>query len=443
MVASRRRVIEALTRHRWVVGGGLLLTLLGLSATLLRDKPEQPAINLTATHDRLMVAVIRLISSGDLQRAAAQLDVSYRFDQRPGLIALRQFSMAVLQRGLSEKDPFERLFAASALAHGGSPRGVHLLERTIRDDPDLSLKMAAADGLGDIGDARALGILQRLYYSAGDVDRHLIVNGISEVNQPAAVRVLSDAASSSNPVLRLAGLEGLGKLGNARAAPLLRRVMSTGETPIERTFAARSLLQIGKNADLNLLGTLLAESRNGDARPIAALALGYANDSSMVPILIHALSDDDLDVRIGAAAALTHYRQPTGVQYLKQVMVNADDSISRQHVAQVLEQVAFDGGYDVLLTAAGSPDPNLQMSGLHALGLKGGAKEVELMDKMLPHVADPLMRAQIAWSIGRIGTANGIEILIRLVQEHNAPVCYTAADALDRIALRLLGEDEG
>jgi len=48
------------------------------------------------------------------------------------------------------------------------------------------------------------------------------------------------------------------------------------------------------------------------------------------------------------------------------------------------------------------------------------------------------MRAQIAWSIGRIGKVRGIETLIAMVQEEDPAVRYTASDALDVTAQRLL-----
>jgi HEAT repeat protein len=208
-------------------------------------------------------------------------------------------------------------------------------------------------------------------------------------------------------------------------------------------MAAVSLLRLGQTADLGSIRQLLATAKSGQARPVAALALGYARDPSVVPVLKQELADEDLDVRIAAATALTHYREPDGVAYLKSALVNEDDSVSREHTGQVLDQVAFDGGYEVLIAAAGSPDTNLQMQGVRALGLNGGAKEIALLSEMLPHASDPLMRAQIAWALGRIARADGIALLIGLVQESDPAVRYTAADALDRTAQRLLTHTKG
>jgi HEAT repeat protein len=236
----------------------------------------------------------------------------------------------------------------------------------------------------------------------------------------------------------LAGLQGLGKLGNANAAPLLRHVMTSDGAPIERAMAAESLLKLGQPVDVDAIERILSDTTKGSARPVAALALGYTHDPRVVPLLKRALTDDDLDVRIGAAASLTHYRDPAGANYLKQAMTDMDDTVTRQHVGQVMDQLSFVGGYDVLIAAIGANDPNLQMSGIRALGLDGGQKELEVLTALLPHTTDPLMRAQIAWSIGRIGRARGIETLIAMVQEEDPAVRYTASDALDVTAQRLL-----
>jgi HEAT repeat protein len=312
------------------------------------------------------------------------------------------------------------------------------LKRGVRSNPDLSLKMAAADGLGDVGDAYAAGVLQTLYYSVGAFDRRIVANAIADTEASAARKVLIDAANGGDQTLRLAGLQGLGKLGDRRAVPLLERVMNDSSiAPIERAMAATSLLRLCVGVDLNVLRELVTDRRDGNARAIAAIALGYANDTSVLPLLHQAMSDVNTDVQIGAAAALTYYQQPAAVEYLKTAMVDTGDPVTRQHVAQVLDQVAFSGGYPVLIAAVGSADPNLEMAGVHALGLHGGQKEIVLLEQMLPHVKDPLMRAQIAWSLGRISQPASIDALIGLVQERDPAVRYTAADALDRIAQRL------
>lgn len=84
----------------------------------------------------------------------------------------------------------------------------------------------------------------------------------------------------------------------------------------------------------------------------------------------------------------------------------------------------------------------MQLATVKRLGTSGSDPEVKLLAKLLRDNKDPITRADIAWSLGRIGSPNGISALLTLVQETNPTVRYTAADGLDHTAMHLL-EREG
>jgi HEAT repeat protein len=123
-----------------------------------------------------MVAISSLVVKGSLSQAANQLNTTYRFDHESGLIALRQFSIIVLPRGLKDPDLFEQLYAASALAEGGENEALQMLANTFQTNPDLTVKMAVADGLGEVGDRKAVAILGYLYKHGDQLNREFIVN---------------------------------------------------------------------------------------------------------------------------------------------------------------------------------------------------------------------------------------------------------------------------
>ena len=126
---------------------------IGANALIQRRARERWTVAIT---DPSMVTIRNLVAKGDLSQAANKLNSTYRFDQEPGLIALRQFSLIVLERGLKEPDLFDRCYAASALAEGGQNEALQMLANTFQTDPDLSVKMAVADGLGEDGDRKAV-----------------------------------------------------------------------------------------------------------------------------------------------------------------------------------------------------------------------------------------------------------------------------------------------
>jgi HEAT repeat protein len=408
--------------------------IVGVIALMHKRERDRWTVAIT---DPSMVAIRNMVVRGNLSQATTKLNTTYRFDHESGLIALRQFSIIVLERGLKERDLFEQCYAASALAEGGENQALQMLTNTFQTNPDLSLKMAVADGLGEVGDRKAVAILGHLYHHGEMLDRRIIINALSSATEPDAIVILSDAARQSDPALRMAAIKGLGRLGNRDAKPLLLAALSKGQV-FERVTAAEALLLLGDNSGVPMLRTVLNDRTDGNARAMAAVALGYAHDPASVPMLKQALVDQNIDVRLGAAAALTHYGDSGGVTYLRGA-IRDPDQVTRRHAAQLFDDIAFDSGHPILVEALSSPDADVELAAVKTLGTAGGDPEVELLGTLLRASKDPIARADIAWSLGRIGSPNGIEMLLAMVQETDPAVRYTAADGLDHTAMHLLG----
>jgi HEAT repeat protein len=406
----------------------------GVNALFKQRTEKRWALTIT---DPSMIAIHDMVVKGHVSQAVNKLNATYHFDDEAGLIALRQFSIIVLQRGLKESDLFEQCYAASALAEGGEDEALQMLANTFQTNPDLSVKMAIADGLGEVGDRQAVKILNHLYLHGDTLDRRFVINALGSATDPAAIVVLSKAARGSDPNVRLAALKGLGHIGNRDAVPLLREALAKGQIT-ERVMAAESLLLLGDNSGVKLLRDTLNDHSKGNARAMAAVALGYAHDPVSRPLLQQSLMDQDIDVRIGAAAALTHYNDPAGVAYLRGAILD-QDQVTRRHAAQLFDDMAFNIGHPILVEALSSPDGEVELAAVKTLGTAGGDPEVRLLADLLRGSKDPITRADIAWSLGRIGSPNGILLLLGMVQEPDPAVRYTAADGLDHTAMHLLG----
>jgi HEAT repeat protein len=406
----------------------------GTAALKHRRARERWTVAIT---DPSMIAIRDLVAKGDLSGATKKLNTTYRFDHESGLIALRQFSIIVLQRGLKEHDLFEQCYAASALAEGGENQALQMLADTYQTNPDLSVKMAVADGLGEVGDGVAVAILGHLYYHGDLLDRRFIVNALSSATDPSAVAVLSDAARQHDPTLRAAALKGLGRVGNRQVMPLLKVALAKGQV-FDRVEAAQALLLLGDASGVEVLRATLNDHSQGNARAMAAVALGYAHDPESAQLLRRALTDENIDVRLGAAAALTHYNDAGAVAYLRGA-IHDQDQVTRRHAAQLFDDMEFDNARPILAEALSSPDSEVQLAAVKTLGTSGGDAEVELLGQLFRASNDPITRADLAWSLGRIGSPNGIVMLLAMVQETDPAVRYTAADGLDHTAMRLLG----
>src|SRR5581483_9388824 len=423
----------------------VVLAVAGVASVALVRHAKHSRMVAAAIRDPSMVAIRNLVEVGKLSEATARLNATYRFNNTPGLIALQQFSLIVLRRGLKEHDIFEKCFAASALAGSGEDEGVHLLLDAFNNNPDLSVKMAVADGLGQDGNRKSVEILSDLYYHAQPFDRRIIVEGLSAATDPSAVTVLMEATHSKDKMVRLGALKSLGSLGNRKALPLLHEVLNNSKDydAFDRVMASRSLLLLGDQSGVAYLRQVVFDrSQDTNARAVAAVALGFANDPSAVPLLKQALTDHKLEVRIGAAAALTHNGDSMGAEYLKNSLANSDD-VTRLEISQLFEDLGQDVGAAVILSGLNSPYANVQLAAIKALATTGNERNAALLSGLLRDHNDPTVRAEVAWALGRIGSSSSIATLLVMVPEQEPMVRYTAADSLNHIATHLLGADGG
>jgi len=435
------RALSALMRRPGPVGAlAGVAVIVAASLTLLRINTNRhfSYASALAITDPSMTVISSMVERGDLWGASARVGSSYRFDQPAGLMALRRFSVLVLRRGLQEYDPFERCYAASALAAAGDRDEIAQLVKIFQGTRKPDLKMAAADGLGDVGDADAVEALEQLYSWTDPSHRRVVVNGVAEAHDPGAIELLTHALTVSDQMTRLTAARGLGQLGNRGAIRVLRRFQAGAQDPFEKATAAYSLLRLGDRAAEEIAEAILRGRVDDDARAMAAVALGRARDPRVVTLLREAMRDHNIDVRIGAAVALTHYDAPAGAAYLR-AAIRDGDSITQLHVGQLLDEVDFQTAREVVMAAVASPDPDLSLLGIRAIGLLGGAGDVGFLVGLSDGTIDPIARAEVAWALGRIGTAGSVVPLIAMVSDPDRTVRYTAADALDRAAIRLLG----
>ncbi len=372
-------------------------------------------------------------------KSDAKLDGNYRVESPASLRALHEFSIVTLRHGLSEQDPFEQLYAAGALGVNGDAVGAMMLEDGF-DSPDPSLRMASADGLADIGDAKAVAVLKRLFYrTSNGAVRRLALDGLSQIKDCAVTGPLLEAAQGSDPATRMEAAQALGRLGCKGAVPQLLALFSSEHDPLVRTVIGHALLLLGDNSTVPRLRIALEHSPDRDVRALAALALGDAHDRAMVKPLQRALANRDPEVKMAVAAALTHYSQRDGLEILK-AAIASHEYLVRHWLGELLEHIDFAVGRDLLTAALDSPYPELQLDATKAIGLLGGEAEVTILMRQFRRAHDPIARAEVAWALGRIARPNCVEPLIDMIAQPEPAVRYTAADALARTTSRLLFE---
>lgn len=361
----------------------------------------------------------------------------FRLDSKAGLAALREFSLGVLHEGLKDDDLYERCYAASALAEQGDWSGTGILETGVAS-PDPGVRRAAIEGLGEVGRGEALRILRRIYAESDPFGQLLVLQGLRGGGSAEALDLLIGAIDHADGSLRLQAAENLGLIGDARAIAPLRKLLAREDVRMfERVTAAHALLRLGDGSGVPvLLGAL--DGDTGTGRAAAALALGYAKQPRLVPVLRKLLRDPEIDVTIAAAAALSRYGRADGLPQLRKALAD-EDGFTRRHVAMLLEHLEYGVARDVILAALEADDVDVRLAAAHVVGVAGRAKDIGALTRRIRADDDAMVRADLAWALGRMTSPAAIDPLVELVQEEAPAVRYTAAEGLARATHRLMG----
>jgi HEAT repeat protein len=372
----------------------------------------------------------------NLRQAVERLRKRFRLDTREGLAALRELSLGVLREGLKNDDPYERCYAASALAAQGDWSGGAVLEDGVASS-DMGLRRAAIEGLGDVGGGEALRRLRRIYSESNSFDQLLVLQGLRGGNAES-FDLLLQAVRDADGGLRMQAVENLGILGDARAIPVVRPLLAREDLQIfERVKAAHTLLRLGDRSGVPLLLAAL-EGAPGSARAAATLALGYAKEERFIPVLRKLLRDSEIDVTIAAAAALSRYGKKDGLARLENALVDSD-TFTRRHGAMLLEHVEYRVAHGVVLGGLGAGDVDVRLAAAHVVGVAGDAEDIGALTHLMHSDEDPMVRAGVAWALGHMTSGKVIDPLVELVQEEAPAVRHTAADGLARTVSKLIG----
>jgi HEAT repeat protein len=414
----------------WRTAGGIaVVVVLSAGAPLAQSISSVTSVAGSETFARPVV-------DRNVREAVTTLRARFRLDTPEGLAALRELSLGVLREGLKDEDPYERCYAASALAEQGDWSGVGVLETGVAS-ADPGLRRAAIEGLGEIGHGEALRMLRRIYANSDSFGQLLVLQGLRSGSSGEAFDLLIEAVRHPEGSLRLQAVENLGLLGDARAIPAVRGVLAREDARMfERVTAAHALLRLGDRSGVPLLLAAL-QGAPGAGRAAATLALGYAKEDRVVPVLTKLLRDSEIDVTIAAAAALSRYGKKDGLPRLRQALQD-EDVFTRRHVAMLLEHVEYGVAREVVLAGLEADDVGVRLAAAHVVGVAGRPKDIGALTKLIHADQDPLVRADVAWALGRMSSREVIEPLVELIEEQASTVRYTAADGLARTTNRLI-----
>lgn len=177
-----------------------------------------------------------------------------------------------------------------------------------------SVREAAAEKLGDLGNTRAVGPLIKALSDTDSGVRGWAAYALGELNDTRAVDPLILALNDTAPNVRGYAALSLGQLGDTRAVgPLIHTLSATDSD--DRASAVQALGDLKDPRAVDPL-ILSLKDENSDVRWCAAEALGKLSDTRAVGPLIQALKDEDYMVRGRAAEALGNLRDTRAVEPL-------------------------------------------------------------------------------------------------------------------------------
>ena len=384
-----------------------------------------------------------------LQGAAIQECSEMCESTAKALIRIGPAAVEPLVAALIDKRGHMRQAAARALEQidpnwmksGVAKRAIPRLRAALKDDKDQDVQKAAAQALGQIGDARALVPL---------------------------VAALQEAAEELG---RKEAAQKLGRMGVSRALSVVDRENRKGKRPITASFliepyvpkreectpeeqaliqVVQALIRTGPAAVEPLV--VLLKDKNSNIRRAAAkvldslgwqpvdatqrvlLAIAVRNCkmvANLGPVavapLLAALRDEDRFVRSSAAEALGEIGDVRAVEPLVAALKDKE-SLVRASAAKALGEIGDVRAVEPLVAAALSPDI-FRGEEAEALRRIGGAQAMESLALALKN-KDARVRKRAVRQLWRIGGVSAVEPLVAALNDQDQDVRKAARDTL-------------
>ena len=250
---------------------------------------------------------------------------------------------------------------------------------------------------------------------------------------PGTFPYLSRQIRSLSKHDRISGLQGLGRLGSAKATNLLISVLNPPELDMRRV-AVESLAMTGSPAALEPLGTTLSDS-NPAIRRTAAVGLAGFEGERATEFLCQALKDADEQVVAAAALALTQRRDLAAIEPLCRAL-SGNAEIARV-IMKALERFGMEAFETLcrLLPEAGA------VSGERMIEVMRAISPEESVEPLMQALASARVEATIKAAIRALSALNPPGLMERLCRIVVDPQALGRLEAID--ALRAIDHPQG
>jgi HEAT repeat protein len=235
----------------------------------------------------------------------------------------------LLEKALKDDQPVVRLAAAGALYHTGR-KAMWDEVRAATSVANPEERATALRLLGDLKDDRSLTVLLEAMKDAQPSVRGAAASALGSLGRSEGLAVVEQALKDKIPAVRTSAAISLGELRDNRSVTPLKQALSD-PNPIVQAAALSALLRIGAPIQ-DFMGTVtgLLQQQDPGTRSAVAKALGRADAKSRdiaIDILNDILSDPIPRPRIAAVRSLGQIGGDSVIPILKHALHDEDDAV--------------------------------------------------------------------------------------------------------------------
>ena len=338
---------------------------------------------------------------------------------------------------LHDQDPDMRIFAADILGSTGSVLAVAPLRGALLRDPEVNVRYQAAVSLGSLAFPEAADSLNKALEDEEWV-QFSVIEALIKIRAESSVGALVKALDGSSELVASVIVDGLGEMGNLKAVPLLLRRLSSTTGPLRNKIVS-SIVKILGEKSIGLLGTkeksnlydyMLAAINDDDedlqdsmvrglagmggdraSEAIAGLAAALApdRDHERLEFMVNSLAKigftstianmiengSELSQHIGVEV-LARSNSREGIELLKKVFWNKPRDLQRSIIIELAKQCGPEDQNFFLDILEKHDDGNVIKATLLFLGRKGEPSEVSAaVTGFLEHPYDDVKEAAL------------------------------------------------
>jgi HEAT repeat protein len=294
--------------------------------------------------------------------------------------------------------PELRMAAANGLGQLEQGEAVGKLANCF-DDPDPRVRARAARACGKIADPRATDPLEGLLTDRSGEVRREAADALGSIGNRQALQALLPLYEDDNDRVRQIAVGGFGSFENDRPVDYLVAALSDDSPTVRRT-AVYSLVELLSNVPTEL---------SHDIRETVVEKLSQTDDASVVVPLVEILEESTQGAQRRNTAWLLG--RVTGEEERRRVIdalvtaLGEDDQMLRQFAATSLAEIDGEEVEDPLLAIIkdGDRDPEVRAQAIFTLGKVGGERSREALDAIIDDTDHETIRKRAFSAISKLG----------------------------------------